>query len=931
MANNKEINALVLHHGYVTRPTGGDASHQNAPGERPHQTIGHALRTMLHGAGLPFSYWPYAFDHAIMLHNIMPHGPKGVPVVRAGGPKPNIKDIRTFGCHVIARPPGPRPSKLENHANQGTFLGYAATRSQARYLDAATGKTKLSAHIRYDEGMCDGDSPSPNARQLRAALGHSLPQEEVEIPLPTELDLVAMRSPFTELITVSLKVCCDHVTLGFVLGVCSARSRVFIVDILPNSSAGKIRDWRRKYKGGYIVEMDHKPVFTQDDATRILGVIRREAHTKTDPTFTLVIAPDHPPLKAKVTDGIPRLQMDQFRTAISALYELGEGQKLHADDIPCDGELSHAINSVTEPDILPGTKWTRRQLKPLGSWPEWYGAEKVQLDQMRDAKMFGRPQKRPPNAVVLRSVWTYTVKHDGRKKARTCCDGSILRSPTLKYAQQCYSACISQTGMKLFFACLAIRNWIALGADATNAYAQTDIPSDDPQYIAVDRQMVDWWWDTYKERITTDMVMQILKALQGHPRAGQLWGEKVEKDLTALNFHSLKHETCLYLGRFEGHEILCCRQTDDFLFGGEDEAVLRRLIGQLGGRVVIVAEEGLTSHYNGLEIVQARDYVHIHVAPYLDKIIATHGWSEEGNNETRLIEPLHPSSIKELETSEGPEDPAEARAIEKSAGFGYRTGIGEIIFAYVTCRLDIGYAITELAKFSIRPAACHYNALKRVFKYLRQTRNYGLVFWRSKPLNHLPHIPFVLLRPMELADEGLPHPASISTLCAYVDAAHANCLRTRRSIGAFVFCLAGAAVAYRAKWIPTVCCSSTEAEFLIAVTAAKVAKYLRAVLNELGLHQEDATDIYEDNAAAIMMANARRPTERSRHIDIQNFALQEWVQNKDVILKHVRGVLNPSDALTKATGWILHHRHCTRVMGMMGSPYSETTGKHADC
>jgi hypothetical protein len=198
----------------------------------------------------------------------------------------------------------------------------------------------------------------------------------------------------------------------------------------------------------------------------------------------------------------------------------------------------------------------------------------------------------------------------------------------------------------------------------------------------------------------------------------------------------------------------------------------------------------------------------------------------------------------------------------------YSSWIRGIIFVYVTCRLYIGYAITELAKLSNRPAICHSAALKRVFKYLRQTHHYGLVYWRSHPLTILPHVPFAPLCPMEPKDVGLPHPINISTLCAYTDAAHANGLRALRSIGAFVFCLAGAAVAYLAKWISTVCCSLAEAEFMIAVTAAKVAKYLRAVPNELGLLQKDATEIFEDNAAAIMMANARPPTERSRHIDI---------------------------------------------------------------
>jgi hypothetical protein len=94
---------------------------------------------------------------------------------------------------------------------------------------------------------------------------------------------------------------------------------------------------------------------------------------------------------------------------------------------------------------------------------------------------------------------------------------------------------------------------------------------------------------------------------------------------------------------------------------------------------------------------------------------------------------------------------------------------------------------------------------------------------------------------MDPADQGLPRPDLATTLCAYVYAAHANCLRTRRSVGDFVFCLAGIDVAYRVKWIATKCCSSTEAEFLTAVTAEKMAKFLRWILIELGLPQSDAT------------------------------------------------------------------------------------------
>ena len=45
--------------------------------------------------------------------------------------------------------------------------------------------------------------------------------------------------------------------------------------------------------------------------------------------------------------------------------------------------------------------------------------------------------------------------------------------------------------------------------------------------------------------------------------------------------------------------------------------------------------------------------------------------------------------------------------------------------------------------------------------------------------------------------------------------------------------------------------------------------------------------------------NARVPTERTRHIDIRFFAIQGWKEQGDIILRHIPGIINPSDDLTK--------------------------------
>jgi hypothetical protein len=116
--------------------------------------------------------------------------------------------------------------------------------------------------------------------------------------------------------------------------------------------------------------------------------------------------------------------------------------------------------------------------------------------------------------------------------------------------------------------------------------------------------------------------------------------------------------------------------------------------------------------------------------------------------------------------------------------------------------------------------------------------------------------------------------------------------------------------------------SSTEAEFIAAVSSAKVAKYLCSILAQLGFTQTTPTILHEDNKSTIKMVNGDKPTKQSRHIDIQFFAIQDWRKAGLIFLTHLRGIINPSNALTKSVGWVLHSRHARRLMGHFGFPKS---------
>jgi len=260
-----------------------------------------------------------------------------------------------------------------------------------------------------------------------------------------------------------------------------------------------------------------------------------------------------------------------------------------------------------------------------------------------------------------------------------------------------------------------------------------------------------------------------------------------------------------------------------------------------------------------------------------------------------------------------PENTAEHAALVAKHGFACRTLLGELLCAYVTCRPDIGYATITLSKFSTCPHDHHFAMLKKVAKCLRATKDWGIIYRLSQPDASLP--PSNFLR--STMDAELPDFPIIDTQepVAFLHAAHANDLRNRRSTAGYAFLLCGGTISYRCKTQSITATSSTEAEFLADVATAKHARCMRAIMTDLGFPPKGPTVMYCDNQSAINVINARVPTERSRHIDIQHFAIQDWKESGAIVMEFISGVINPFDDLTKPLGWVLHDRHARRVMG----------------
>ena len=156
-------------------------------------------------------------------------------------------------------------------------------------------------------------------------------------------------------------------------------------------------------------------------------------------------------------------------------------------------------------------------------------------------------------------------------------------------------------------------------------------------------------------------------------------------------------------------------------------------------------------------------------------------------------------------------------------------------------------------------------------RYLRGTRNYGLVYSKD----------------------------GSKDILGYLDADWAGDVNDRKSTSGYLYLISGAAVSWRSKKQTCVTLSTAEAEYMALASAAQEAMLMRQLMADLKNRPTRATIIYEDNQSTIRMANNPQFHGRAKHIDIKYHFIREQTQNGTVELRYCPTKDMIADMLTK--------------------------------
>jgi hypothetical protein len=182
-------------------------------------------------------------------------------------------------------------------------------------------------------------------------------------------------------------------------------------------------------------------------------------------------------------------------------------------------------------------------------------------------------------------------------------------------------------------------------------------------------------------------------------------------------FEMGKVDQTLFLLR-QGRDILIVQvYVDDIVFGGSFNSLVARFAEDMS-RKFEMSMTGELQFFLGLQIKQSKEGTFVHQAKYTKDIVQKF----KMENSKAMTTPM--STTTALDADE------EGEHVDQKE---YRSMIGSLLYLTVT-RPDIQFSVCLCARFQASPRTSHRQAVKRIFKYLHHTLDFGLWYSASSSL-----------------------------------------------------------------------------------------------------------------------------------------------------------------------------------------------------
>jgi hypothetical protein len=291
---------------------------------------------------------------------------------------------------------------------------------------------------------------------------------------------------------------------------------------------------------------------------------------------------------------------------------------------------------------------------------------------------------------------------------------------------------------------------------------------------------------------------------------------------------------------------------DDIIFGGSSHALVAQF-SYVMSREFEMSMMGELTFFLGLQIKQTKEGIFVHQTKYSKELLKF-----DMADCKPIATPMATTS------SLGPDEDG-----EEVDQHEYRSMIGSLLYLTAS-RPDIHFSVCLCARFQASPRTSHHQAVKRIFRYIKSTLEYGIWYSCSSALS----------------------------VRAFSDADFAGCKIDRKSTSGTCHFLGTSLVSWSSRKQSSVAQSTAEAEYVAAASACSQVLWMISTLKDYGL-SFSGVPLLCDNTSAINIAKNPVQHSRTKHIEIRYHFLRDNVEKGTIVLEFVESEKQLADIFTK--------------------------------
>jgi hypothetical protein len=319
----------------------------------------------------------------------------------------------------------------------------------------------------------------------------------------------------------------------------------------------------------------------------------------------------------------------------------------------------------------------------------------------------------------------------------------------------------------------------------------------------------------------------------------------------------------------QGRDILIVQvYVDDIVFGGSSNSLVARFAEDMS-REFEMSMMGELQFFLGLQIKQSKEGTFVHQAKYTRDIVQKF----KVEDPKAMATPM--STTTALDADE------EGEHVDHKE---YRSMIESLLYL-MAMRLDIQFSVCLCACFQVSPRTSHRQAVKRIFRYLRHTPDFGLWYSMSSSL----------------------------VLHGFSDADFDGYRLDRKSTSGICQFLGSSLVSLSSCKQSSVAQSITKAEYVATASCCSQLLWITYTMSDFG-EEYTHVPLQCDSTSAISVAKNPVLRSKTKHIEVRYHFLRDNVEKGKITLIHVPTHDQLANIFTKP----LDQATFTRLWGELG-------------